>query len=170
VAGLCVGSLGLLSARCFLNGTPGGSHGQRNLRRPQDMHELQYTSFEQPNLQIISEDPKATSSVEWAPLLTMAAVVGLVVGITTTSPTAAQAQVPRKTEVSPPGPDGFPSAAPVRYAPNGKPYINPSEDVDEDELVFDNWLDRHWLEAWIVALLPVGTFLTFWVLGSLEVI
>merc|ERR1711862_158140 len=60
------------------------------------------------------------------------------------------------------GYEEFPSTAQVRYAPNGRPYINPSEDVDEDEVDFDTWTDLHPFKMFLLLWAPTFVYLIFY--------
>eukprot|EP00929_Paragymnodinium_shiwhaense_P077331 TRINITY_DN3981_c0_g2_i1.p1 TRINITY_DN3981_c0_g2~~TRINITY_DN3981_c0_g2_i1.p1 ORF type:complete len:162 (+),score=45.18 TRINITY_DN3981_c0_g2_i1:92-577(+) len=51
-----------------------------------------------------------------------------------------------------------------------KTFVNPSEELDADEQPFEDWSAEHPVQLILTGLVPVFIYLTFYILGSLEVI
>eukprot|EP00929_Paragymnodinium_shiwhaense_P055516 TRINITY_DN2780_c0_g1_i1.p1 TRINITY_DN2780_c0_g1~~TRINITY_DN2780_c0_g1_i1.p1 ORF type:complete len:191 (-),score=56.48 TRINITY_DN2780_c0_g1_i1:190-762(-) len=54
--------------------------------------------------------------------------------------------------------------------PTKRTFVNPSDELDEDEIPFEDWSAEHPVQLILTGLIPTFIYLTFYILGSLEII
>eukprot|EP00929_Paragymnodinium_shiwhaense_P096375 TRINITY_DN5795_c0_g1_i1.p1 TRINITY_DN5795_c0_g1~~TRINITY_DN5795_c0_g1_i1.p1 ORF type:complete len:212 (-),score=44.35 TRINITY_DN5795_c0_g1_i1:193-753(-) len=54
--------------------------------------------------------------------------------------------------------------------PTVRTFVNPSDELDEDEIPFEDWSAEHPVQLILTGLIPTFIYLTFYILGSLEII
>eukprot|EP00929_Paragymnodinium_shiwhaense_P077329 TRINITY_DN3981_c0_g1_i1.p1 TRINITY_DN3981_c0_g1~~TRINITY_DN3981_c0_g1_i1.p1 ORF type:complete len:168 (+),score=46.67 TRINITY_DN3981_c0_g1_i1:70-573(+) len=150
-----------VAAACYAAGSAfigSGVQTSRSLRG----QEAQYVQIEQRGHSAgeIAGQPAASVATS---LLAAAVAFGLVAGMSTQPAQAAlggaRAEATQIVAVS----DSSLSVA-------MKSFVNPSEELDADEQPFEDWSAEHPVQLILTGLIPVFIYLTFYILGSLEVI
>eukprot|EP00929_Paragymnodinium_shiwhaense_P021536 TRINITY_DN14014_c1_g1_i1.p1 TRINITY_DN14014_c1_g1~~TRINITY_DN14014_c1_g1_i1.p1 ORF type:complete len:190 (+),score=54.17 TRINITY_DN14014_c1_g1_i1:65-571(+) len=161
MTGRVLAALGVAAA-CYAAGSAfvaGSTPGARQLRS----RSSQYAPFEQQVAYEQAGDVAGQPASIAAPLLAAAVAFGLVAGVNTQPARAAlssaQIATVKAVEVSD-------SSVAVAM----KQFVNPSEELDADEQPFEDWSAEHPVQLILTGLIPVFIYLTFYVLGSLEVI
>eukprot|EP00929_Paragymnodinium_shiwhaense_P096384 TRINITY_DN5795_c1_g7_i1.p1 TRINITY_DN5795_c1_g7~~TRINITY_DN5795_c1_g7_i1.p1 ORF type:complete len:161 (+),score=56.03 TRINITY_DN5795_c1_g7_i1:86-568(+) len=119
--------------------------------------EVRYGRFEQAPLQVEMEQPQA-----WSSAVAAVAAFALVAGLVSPAAKAAPMSSARSTTVV------AVSESSMNLAM--KQFVNPSEELDADEQPFEDWSAEHPVQLILTGLIPVFIYLTFYILGSLEVI
>jgi len=151
VAALCYYGCG-----CFVGGSSNGAH--KSLRG----QDVQYAQFEEQLPSNNLEGMQTQAAKVWASALASIVACGLVAGVMTPAARAmpaAQQNAVKIVEVSD-------SSVAVAL----KQYVNPSDEREEDEVEFEDWTAEHPVQFILTCLIPVFIYLTFYILGSLEII
>eukprot|EP00929_Paragymnodinium_shiwhaense_P096381 TRINITY_DN5795_c1_g3_i1.p1 TRINITY_DN5795_c1_g3~~TRINITY_DN5795_c1_g3_i1.p1 ORF type:complete len:169 (+),score=38.37 TRINITY_DN5795_c1_g3_i1:65-571(+) len=136
-----------------------GGRGTQKSLRGQEGHYAQLKH----DAQTHSQDFGRTPSQVTGSLFAAAVALGLVAGMATQPAQAAlgtaQVSAVKAIEVS----DSSLSVA-------MKSFVNPSDELDADEQPFEDWSAENPVQLILTGLIPVFIYLTFYILGSLEVI
>eukprot|EP00929_Paragymnodinium_shiwhaense_P096382 TRINITY_DN5795_c1_g5_i1.p2 TRINITY_DN5795_c1_g5~~TRINITY_DN5795_c1_g5_i1.p2 ORF type:complete len:165 (+),score=56.24 TRINITY_DN5795_c1_g5_i1:76-570(+) len=116
----------------------------------------EYVAFEDMRVQK-QEQPSA-----WGGVMAALAAFGLLAGVVGAAPQSAMAATTRNVQVV----EVVDSSMSVAM----KQFTNPSEELDADEQPFEDWSAEHPVQLILTGLIPVFIYLTFYILGSLEVI
>eukprot|EP00929_Paragymnodinium_shiwhaense_P096380 TRINITY_DN5795_c1_g2_i1.p1 TRINITY_DN5795_c1_g2~~TRINITY_DN5795_c1_g2_i1.p1 ORF type:complete len:221 (+),score=73.01 TRINITY_DN5795_c1_g2_i1:90-665(+) len=174
----------LLAGTAFVTGRQPQGSPEAGLRSLQGGRAVEFQQFR------MAESAEPATSWTWSSVLAMAVAFGLVVGVVQPSARAddvgeyraantksLRASNKRKEklqeekkaeEKAAPTPAAKPKEAPIKA--DVRKFVNPSDELDEDEIPFEDWSAEHPVQLILTGLIPTFIYLTFYILGSLEII
>merc|ERR1712232_794431 len=120
---------------------------------------LQFVQYE--DAAMAPQKPPAWTSSSSSAALALLAAFGLVTGVVA-APQPARAATMNNMKVV--------ELSDSSVAVALKQYVNPSDEREEDEVEFEDWTAEHPVQFILTCLIPVFIYLTFYILGSLEII
>jgi len=120
--------------------------------------ELQFVQYED----AAAMAPQSAQPQAWTSAMALLAAFGLVAGVVSAAPQPAKAASISSMKVV--------ELADSSVAVALKQYVNPSDEREEDEVEFEDWTAEHPVQFILTCLIPVFIYLTFYILGSLEII
>eukprot|EP00929_Paragymnodinium_shiwhaense_P096376 TRINITY_DN5795_c0_g2_i1.p2 TRINITY_DN5795_c0_g2~~TRINITY_DN5795_c0_g2_i1.p2 ORF type:complete len:188 (-),score=44.83 TRINITY_DN5795_c0_g2_i1:193-756(-) len=170
----------VLAGTAFLTGkAPQTALGERLAANPRSVMEFQQFSP--------ASVADALPEWSWSSILAVAVAFGLVVGVVQPSARAddvgeyrasdtksIRARTKRQEKLKDETKEEKVVAKKVTVAETVKPtvrtFVNPSDELDEDEIPFEDWSAEHPVQLILTGLIPTFIYLTFYILGSLEII